>query len=121
MLLDGGFGVQDLGEVERNPDMNVSRGSRVASNIFEEKFWFREVEALHVDELRIRIRKQLALAHFEEAVDDEDEFWEIGGKSLARDIFLTLATDFLTEAPALEHRFWNSARPNCEAPVLSSM
>jgi hypothetical protein len=23
----------------------------------------------------------LALAHFEEAVDDEDEFWEIGGKS----------------------------------------
>jgi hypothetical protein len=25
-----------------------------------------------------------------------------------------LATDFLTEAPALEHRFQNSARPNCE-------
>ena len=63
----------------------------------------------------------MALAHFEEAVDDEDEFWEIGGKSSAKDIFLTLATDFLTEAPALEHRFLNSARPNWEAPVLRSL
>ncbi len=44
---------------------------------------------------------------FEEAIDDEDEFWEIGGKSSAKDIFLTFATDFLTEAPALEHLFWN--------------
>ncbi len=121
MLFDGGFGVQDLGEVERDPDMNIGRGCCVASNIFEEKFGFREVEALRVDELRIRVRKLLALAHFEEAVDDEDVFWEIGGKSSARDIFLTLDTDFLTEAPALEHRFWNSARQNCEAPVLRSL
>ncbi len=95
VLLDGGSGVQDLGEVEGNPDMNVSRGCRVISNIFEEEFWFREVEALRIDELRIRTQKLLALAHFEEAIDDEDEFWEIGRKSLARDIFLTLATDFL--------------------------
>jgi hypothetical protein len=29
--------------------------------------------------------------------------------------------DFLTEAPALEHLFQNSARPNCEAPVLRSL
>jgi len=57
VLLDGGSGVQDLEEVEGDPDMNVSRGSSVTSNIFEEKFWFREVEALRVDELRIRIRK----------------------------------------------------------------
>ncbi len=121
MLLDGGSGIQDLGEVEGNPDMNVSRGSCVMSNIFEEEFWFCEVEALRVDELQIRIRKLLALAHFEEAVDDEDEFREIGRKSSAKDIFLTLATDFLTEAPALEHRFRNSARPNCEAPVLRSL
>ncbi len=63
----------------------------------------------------------MALAHFEEAVDDEDEFREIGGKSSARDIFLTLATDFLTEAPALKHLFLNSAHPNLEAPVLSSL
>ncbi len=121
MLLDGGFGVQDLGEVERDLDMNVGRGCCVASDIFEEKFRFREVEALRVDELRIWVRKLLALAHFEEAVDDEDEFWEIGGKSSAKDIFRTLATDFLTKAPALEHRFRNSARPNCEAPVLRSL
>ncbi len=59
--------------------------------------------------------------HFEEAVDDEDKFCEIGGNNSANDIFLTLATDFLTEAPALEYRFLNWARPNCEAPVLRSL
>jgi hypothetical protein len=47
------------------------------------------------------------VAHFEEALEDEDEFREIGGKSLAKDIVLTLATDFLTEAPAFEHLFRN--------------
>ena len=101
--LDGGSGVQDLGEIERYPDMNVSRDCSKTSDIFEKEFWFCEVEVLCIDELRIRVRKLLALAHFEEAVDDEDEFWEIGGKSSAKDIFLTLAMDFLTEAPALEH------------------
>ncbi len=101
--------------------MNVGRGSSVTTNVFEEKFRLREVEALRVDELGIGIRKLLALTHFEEAVDDEDEFREIFGKSSAKDIFLTLATDFLTEAPALEHRFLNSARPNWEAPVLRSL
>ncbi len=80
-----------------------------------------EVEALHINELRIWIWELLTLAHFEEAIDDEDEFREIGGKSSARDIFLTLATDFLTEAPALEHLFLKLARPNLEAPVLSSL
>jgi len=87
--------------------MDVGGGSRVSSNVLEEKFWFHEVEALRVDELQIRVRKQLAVAHFEEAVEDEDGFREIGGKSSANDIFLTLATDFLTEAPALEHLFLN--------------
>jgi hypothetical protein len=90
------------------------------SNIFKEKFWFREVEALSVDQLWIRVRKLLSLAHFEEAVEDEDEFRKIDGKSSANNIFLTLATDFLTEAPALEHLFWNRSLPNCEAPVLRS-
>jgi hypothetical protein len=46
---------------------------------------------------------------------------EMGGNSSAKDIFLTLATDFLTEAPALEHLFLNSARPNLVPPVLSSL
>ncbi len=63
----------------------------------------------------------MPLAHFEEAVDDEDEFWEIGRKSSANDIFLTFAMDFLTEAPALEHLLRNSALLNCEAPVLRSL
>jgi hypothetical protein len=73
----------------------------------KKEFWFREVEAHCVDEFRIWIRKLLPLAHFEEAVEDEAEFWEIGGKSSANDIFLTLATDFLTDAPAFENLFWN--------------
>jgi len=47
----------------------------------------------------------LAVAYFEEAVEDEDKLQEIGWKSSANDIFLTLATDFLTEAPAREHLF----------------
>jgi hypothetical protein len=38
--------------------------------------------------------------HFEEAVEDDQEFLDIGGNNSASDIFLTLATDFLTEAPA---------------------
>jgi len=101
--------------------MDVGGSCRVPSNIFEEEFWFREVEALRVTELRVRIRTLLRLAHFEEAVDEEDEFREIGGKSSAKDDFLTLATDFLTEAPALEHLFLNSARPNFVAPVFSSL
>ena len=60
--------------------------------------------------------------YFDEAVEDEEEFREMGGNSSARDIFLTLATDFRTEAPALEQPFFlNSARPNLVAPVLSSL
>ena len=121
MLFDSVFRIHDLGEIEGDPDMYVGRGGHILSNVFKEKFWFREVKALRVNELRVRIRKLLPLAHFEEAVDEEDEFREIGGKSSAKDIFLTLATDFLTEAPALEHLFLNSARPNFVAPVLSSL
>jgi hypothetical protein len=47
------------------------------------------------------------LHYFEEAVEDDEECLEIGRKKSAKDIFLTLATDFLTEAPALEHLFLN--------------
>ena len=60
-------------------------------------------------------------SYFDEAVEDDEEFREMGGNSSANDIFLTLATDFLTEAPALEHLFLNSARPNLVLPVLSSL
>jgi len=107
VLFDGVFGVQDLGEVEGDQDMYVGGCSCISSNVLKEKFWFRKVEALRVDKLRIRIWEQLIVAHFEEAVEDEDKFWEIGGKSSARDIFLTLSTNFLTGAPALEHLFLN--------------
>ena len=67
-----------------------------------------------------RIQRVALHGHFEEAVEDDKEFLDIGGKSSTKDIFLTFATDFLTEAPALEHLFRNSALPNCEAPVLRS-
>ena len=59
--------------------------------------------------------------YFDEAVEDDEEFRDMGGNNSANDIFLTLATDFLTEAPALEHLFLKSARPNLEAPVLSCL
>ena len=71
--------------------------------------------------LRYRFRGVTTRGHFDEAVEDDEEFREIGGKSSASDIFLTLATDFLTEAPTLEHLFLNSARPNLVVPVLSSL
>ena len=50
--------------------------------------------------------------HFVEAVDDDDEFHDIGGKSSDKDIFQTLGTDFRTVAPAREHRLRNCSRPN---------
>ncbi len=89
------FRVQELGEIEGDSDMNVGQGSHVSSNIFKEKFWFCKVEALRLDEFRIQVRKLLTMAHFEEAVEDEEEFWEIGGKSSANNIFLTLAKKVL--------------------------
>ncbi len=74
-----------------------------------------------VRRVRFRVQRIALRGHVEDAVEDDDEFLEIGGKSSAKDIFLTFATDFLTEAPALEHLFRNSAHPNCEAPVLRSL
>ncbi len=71
--------------------------------------------------LWFRFQRVTARGHFDEAGEDDEELREIGGNNSANDIFLTLATDFLTEAPALEHRFRNSAHPNCEAPVLRSL
>ena len=68
-----------------------------------------------------RFQRVAARGYFDEAVEDEEELREMGGNNSAKDIFLTLATDFLTEAPALEHLFLNSARPNLVAPVFSSL
>ena len=68
-----------------------------------------------------RFQSVTARGHFDEAVEDDEEFCEMGGNNSANDIFLTLATDFRTEAPALEHLCLNSARPNLVAPVLSSL
>jgi hypothetical protein len=112
VLFNNVLGVQDLCEVERYLDMDVRGCCCVPSDIFEEEFWFHEVEALRINEFQVWIRKRLALTHFEEAIDDDDEFQEIGGKSSAKDIFLTFATDFRTEAAAREHHLQNFSCPN---------
>jgi hypothetical protein len=52
-----------------------------------------------------RFQSSTTRGHFDEAVEDDEEFRDMGGNNSAKDIFLTLATDFLTEAPALEHLF----------------
>ncbi len=51
----------------------------------------------------------LPSSHLEEAVEDDEEFLKIGGKSSASDIFQTFVTDFQTKAPALEHHFLKSS------------
>ena len=71
--------------------------------------------------LRHRFQSVTARGHFDEAVEDDEEFREMGGNNSANDIFLTLATDFRTEAPALEHLCLNLALPNLVVPVLSSL
>ena len=91
--------IQDQAEVEWDPDKNVGGYCSAVANIFEEKFWFCKVEAPRVDEFQIQVWKHLFLAYFEEAVDDNDKFWDTD-----RNISLILYTletdfsaDFLTE------------------------
>ena len=85
------------------------------------KFWWVNGSDFNNFLLWYRFQSVTARGHFDKAVEDDEEFREIGGNSSANDIFLTLATDFRTEAPALEHLFLNSACPNFAAPVLSSL
>ncbi len=85
------------------------------------KFWRVNGSDFNNFLLWYRFQSATARGYFDEAVEDDEEFREMGGNNSANDIFLTLATDFLTEAPALEHLFLKSARPNLEAPVLSSL
>ncbi len=84
---------------------------------------FRRVDGSDLNDFLLwyRFQSVTARGYFDEAVEDDEEFREMGGNNSANDIFLTLAMDFLTEVPALEHLFLNSARPNLEAPVLSSL
>ncbi len=85
------------------------------------KFWWVDGSDLSNFLLWYRFQSVTARGYFDEAVEDDEEFREMGRNNSANNIFLTLATDFRTEAPALEHLFLNSARPNLVAPVLSSL
>ncbi len=98
----------------------MSRGHVVAPGLVE--VWC--VNCLDFHDLLLlwyRFQSVTTRGYFDEAVEDEEEFREMGGNNSASDIFLTFATDFRTEAPALEHLFLNSARPNFVPPVLSSL
>ncbi len=85
------------------------------------RFWWVDGSDFNNFLLWYQFQSVTARGHFDEAVEDDEEFREIGGNRSANDIFLTLATDFRTEAPALEHLFLNSAWPNLVAPGLSSL
>ena len=85
------------------------------------KFWRVDGSDFNSFLLWYRFQSVTARGYFDEAVEDDEEFCEMGGNNSANNIFLTLATDFLTEARALEHLFLNSARPNLVLPVLSSL
>ncbi len=85
------------------------------------EIWFVNCSDLNNLFLWYRFQSVTTRGYFDEAVEDEEELREMGGNSSAKDIFLTLATDFRTDAPALEHLFLNSARPNLVVPVLSSL
>ena len=97
----------------------MSRGHVVALGLVE--IWFVKCSDINNLFLWYRFQSVTTRGYFDEAVEDEEELREMGGNSSARDIFLTLATNFRTDAPALEHLFLNSARPNFVAPVLSSL
>ncbi len=68
---DGLFCVEDGGDIKRNLDVDVGRGGGVFSDIFKEQFWFSEVKILGIDEFRVR--NGGARAHFEEAIEDDEE------------------------------------------------
>ncbi len=108
------FGVKHGREVKRYSYVDVRRSGSVFANIFEEEFWFCEVEVLGIDEFRVRIRNSGAWAHFEEAVDDEDECREMAGNSSAT--FRTLSTVCWTAFPTdfwvERHRLRNCWRPS---------
>jgi hypothetical protein len=53
---DGLLGVKHSREVKGDSYMDVRRSGSVFANVFEEKFWFCEVEVLGIDEFRVRIR-----------------------------------------------------------------
>jgi hypothetical protein len=61
--------------------VDLSGSCIITSDIFKEEFRLHKVEAPHNDEFQIGIRNCLPLAHFEEAVEDEDEFLDTGGNN----------------------------------------
>ncbi len=61
--------------------MDVRRSGSVFANVFEEKFWFCEVEVLGIDEFRVRIWNSSSWGYFEEAVEDDEEWQEMTGNS----------------------------------------
>ena len=88
-------------------------GGSIFAHVFKEKFWFGEVKILGVDEFRVRIRNSGARAHFEEAVDDEDECREMARNLSAT--FRTLSTVCWTAFPTVFRVDWHLFK-NCWHP-----
>jgi hypothetical protein len=87
---------------------------------FKNSFWLCKVEVSHYNEFLIWVHNSLALAHFEEAVDEDDEFLDTGGKYSVH--VCTLATDFCTEFLADQQLFKDCTCPrNCTLPEWSSL
>jgi hypothetical protein len=63
--------VDDCCEVERDSDVDVSRCSCIF--LLKNNLGLVKFEVLYVDEFRVQIRNGGARAHFEEAVEDDDE------------------------------------------------
>ena len=110
------LGVEYSCKVERDSYVDVRGSGSVFANIFEEKFWFCEVEVevLGVDEFRVRVRNSGARAHFEEAIDDEDECREMAGNSSAtfRTLSMVCWTAFPTDFRVERHLLRNCWRPS---------
>jgi hypothetical protein len=120
-LRDGLFGVKNGCEIEGNSDVDVSGGGLVTADIFKEKFWFGKIKILRIQEFRVRNCRPRA--HFEEAVDNEEECLEMTGNSsatfrtLSMVCWTALPTDFRVDLHLLSNSWRPSRRfrPKCRS------
>ncbi len=90
------------------------------ADVFEKEFWFGKVKTLCIDEFRVRIWNVLPPGHFEEAIDDEDEFCNSWAKWTSSAAFFTLVTVFST-ALLMDFRVELHLYKNCFLPRNSCL
>jgi hypothetical protein len=113
-LGNGSLSVENRSEVERDSDVDVGGSGCVTADVFEKEFGFGKVKILCVHEFRVWVRNIRPRAHFEEAVQDDDECRDMMGNSLVT--FWTFSTvcwtAFSTDFRVLRHLFRNSLLPS---------